>query len=65
MNKERHKCPKDDCEAQCDHAILACRTHWYSLPITTRNEVTGAWRSGDLTRYMDARNAAVAQLNAK
>lgn len=38
--------------------MLACRSHWYSLPKALRNRVWAAWRNGE-GAGSDEHNAAI------
>lgn len=58
-----HKCPKDGCEIRVPFNTLACRPHWFSLPINLRGEISRAWRNNDLVRHAELRQQAVTFLN--
>lgn len=71
-----HKCPKDNCGIDMPDHLLACRPHWYSIPMHIRNDVNRTWKQltkasqtgqssieGAQREYMAARKAAIECLN--
>lgn len=41
---EPHTCPVPGCKKQVPYEQLACRSHWYALPLDLRNRVWRAYR---------------------
>jgi hypothetical protein len=41
-----HQCPGPDCHAIVSAGMLACRRHWYQVPVPLRDRVWSAWRGG-------------------
>lgn len=61
-----HQCPAPRCTLRCPPAMLACRSHWYSIPEALRKAVWRAWRNGDgagTAAHTAAITAAVDYLN--
>lgn len=40
-----HKCPVKTCDVQVPSEMVACRPHWYMLPLEFRNAIWGAYRT--------------------
>lgn len=60
---ELHKCPKEGCAIELPREILACRPHWFALPMELRNRINRTWRGGAIGEYVAARQEAVDWLN--
>jgi hypothetical protein len=41
-----HNCPGPECDAQVPYEMLACRRHWFQVPMRIRNLVYAAWDRG-------------------
>lgn len=39
-----HECAHPTCTAQVPYGVLACRAHWFALPMAVRNRVGWTWR---------------------
>lgn len=53
-------CPVPGCEAPRKVNQMMCRTHWFRVPKAVRDSVWATVR-GDLEKYLEARNEAIAQ----
>jgi hypothetical protein len=40
-----HKCPVKSCDVRVSSELVACRPHWYMLPIALRNAIWEAYRT--------------------
>ncbi len=60
-----HECAHPTCTAQVPYGVLACRAHWFALPMAVRNRVGWTWRRwrGDLAHVaaLEEYEAAVAE----
>lgn len=45
-NDSTHECPGPDCKVRVSRSQLACRRHWYQVPLEIRRWVWSAYRSG-------------------
>jgi len=52
-----HLCPGPGCERRVPAAMLACRAHWFQVPLFERDEVWAAWRALQRARPEDAIDA--------
>lgn len=59
-----HECPAPSCTVQVPRSQLACRNHWYALPIDMRREISRAYRNGE-PDHLDLVLDAVAYLEAR
>jgi hypothetical protein len=62
-----HLCPRDDCNQMVSDDMLACRTHWFSLPRGLRNAIWRTWRNGEgagTVAHNAAVHAAIRAMNA-
>lgn len=60
----KHDCPAPDCPQRLPRSTLACRRHWFALPAELRTVINATWRSSDAGAYLEARDEAVAYLEA-
>lgn len=58
-----HPCPSAGCERLVPFDMLACKVHWYELPMTLRRAIAGTWREGDLEAWAGWRRLAVGILD--
>lgn len=64
MRGPTHPCPAPDCIVQVPQSQLACRAHWYSIPVEIRSRVWSGYRSNDVTGHTQATEDAIAFLKA-
>lgn len=50
----RHVCLHPACDTEIGLELLACRRHWYELPIKLRNDIWRHYRSGNTTAHRAA-----------
>lgn len=59
---DHHGCPAQGCSNTVPREMLACRSHWFSLPPDLRGRISETWRNGDTAAWLKARDEAVALL---
>lgn len=63
MSSDLHDCPKVGCPERLPFEVLACKQHWFELPAGLRFGIGATWRNGNMAKYMELREEAVAILN--
>jgi hypothetical protein len=61
---EQHPCPAPGCVVRLPFEQFACRRHWFDLPPVIRGRLSRTWGSGDIGRYLAAREEAVRWLES-
>ena len=60
VGEQTHECPAPGCTQRMSMHLLACRPHWFMLPLDMRRGIWSAWYGTDQAEYMDRRAEAVA-----
>jgi len=54
-----HKCPMPGCNVQVAYTQLACKPHWYWLPLPLRRAITETYRGRKVEAHRANINAAL------
>lgn len=52
-------CPVVDCGIHIIPSLFACKTHWFKLPKTLRDDIWTAWNANNMDAHVVAKQAAM------
>ena len=58
MSARWRTCIGPECEVRVPAHVVACRTHWWRLPLALRTTIAAAQRAGDVRTISSARREA-------
>lgn len=58
----KHDCPANGCDKEVPFEVLACKAHWFALPVPLRKRISQSWARQDLLEWAAARAEAVTLL---